>query len=172
MCTERNYLWALAQFNKAAMKYCKLTLNPLRHIWVAWSRKVSAQVAHQAVGSDKVRRVMTAAALMSNHSLEGEEDKYAGEANVGGVEGIKRIDFKILSQAFNGRVYVDEVKGRCSLHLTAQTSQPPPHQWSNTQLQTATQRATWWSGLKAKVCASYTSQLTPHNSQHPPSPSS
>jgi hypothetical protein len=36
MCTQRNYLWALAQFNKAALKYCKLTLNPLRHIWVAW----------------------------------------------------------------------------------------------------------------------------------------
>ena len=36
MCTERNYLWALFQFNKAALKYCKLTLNPLRHIWVAW----------------------------------------------------------------------------------------------------------------------------------------
>jgi hypothetical protein len=53
---------------------------------------------------------MTAAALMSNHSLEAEESTYAGEAHVGGVEGIERKDFKILSQAFNDRVYVAEVK--------------------------------------------------------------
>ena len=36
MATQRNYLWALAQFNKAALRICKLTLNPLRHVWVSW----------------------------------------------------------------------------------------------------------------------------------------
>jgi hypothetical protein len=36
MCTQRNYLWALAQFNQAALKYCKVTLNPLRHVWITW----------------------------------------------------------------------------------------------------------------------------------------
>jgi hypothetical protein len=90
------------------------------------SRVVSAQVVHQAVGSDKVQRFQTAAALMSNHSLEAEEDTYAGEANVGGVEGIQRKDFKKLSKAFNERVFGAEDKGKCILHLTPQTSQPSP----------------------------------------------
>jgi hypothetical protein len=36
MATQRNYLWALALFNKAALRICKLSLNPLRHIWVTW----------------------------------------------------------------------------------------------------------------------------------------
>ena len=60
---------------------------------------------------------------MSNHSLEGEEAKYAGEANIGGVEGIERQDFKKLSKAFNDRVYgvEDEGKTVCLLHFTPHT---------------------------------------------------
>ena len=68
---------------------------------------------------------MTAAALMSNHSLEGEEETYAGEAHIGGVEGIERADFKKLSKAFNDRVFGDgvEVEGKtaCFLHFTPHT---------------------------------------------------
>ena len=59
---------------------------------------------------------MTAAALMSNHSLEGEEETYAGESHIGGVDGIERADFKKLSKAFNDRVFGVTVEGK-SLRL-------------------------------------------------------
>ncbi len=66
---------------------------------------------------------MTAAALMSNHSLEGEEETYAGESHIGGVEAIERADFKKLSKAFNDRVFGVEVEGKTVrfLHFTPHT---------------------------------------------------
>jgi hypothetical protein len=77
------------------------------------SRDVAAKLVQTEAD---VRRIMTVAALMSNHGLEGEESSYAGEAHIGGVEQIQRQDFKKLSKAFNDRVFgaphpADEIQG-------------------------------------------------------------
>lgn len=129
MCEQRNYLWALSQFNKAALKFCNLTLHPLRHVWIAWcacrsiteqvvcnsqirSRRVAVEVANQHGDSGVERRILAVAALMSNHSLETEEATYAGESHIGGAETFERKDFKRLSKAFNERVFGQQVKAR------------------------------------------------------------
>lgn len=46
-----------------------------------------------------------AGARMSNHSLDTEEGRYAGQAHIAGIEGPDRDVYKKISDAFNKKVF-------------------------------------------------------------------
>lgn len=108
MGSQTNAAWARAYVNRRIVMACKLQLHDLRHVWIAITKKVTRSLAEKQC-EQMMATYFEAGARLSNHSLETEEGTYAGQSNIVGVEGPDREVYKQISNAFNRRVFGDEV---------------------------------------------------------------